>query len=120
MVVDPDGAGFLAQALPDSDSHSTDAERPAVSLIALCGDDRDVAAFKMCDKLSVKLDADLLVVVGRPDMPGDAEFSLSSVVRVAEAARPGRVRISRLPPLPDHPLAALAAEMFDCPEGASV
>ncbi len=34
------------RALPGSDSHSEDEERPAVCLVALCGDERDVAAFE--------------------------------------------------------------------------
>jgi len=112
VVMDPDAAGFLARALPDSEPHFMDAGRPAVCLVALCGDDRDVAAFETCDKLSVKLDADLMVVMGRPDEPDDMDLPLSATVQAVEAARPGRVRISRFPKLPDRPLAALAAEMF--------
>jgi len=112
VVADSDAAGFLARALPDSEPHSMDAERPAVCLVVLCGNDRDVAAFETCDKLSVKLDADLMVVMGRPDEPDDMDFPLSATVQAVKAVRPGRVRISRFPPLPDRSLAALAAKMF--------
>jgi len=112
VVVDPDAAAFLVRALPDSDPHSEDEGRPAVCLVALCGDERDVTTFETCDELSVKLDANLMVVVGRPDMPDDADVPLSAAVRAVEAARPGRIRVCNFPPPPDLPLAALAAEMF--------
>jgi len=82
----------------------------------LCGDERDVAAFKTCDELSVKLNANLMVVMARPDMLDDADVPLSAAVRAVEAARPGRTRVCNFPPPPDLPLAALAAEMFSCLE----
>jgi len=116
VVVDPDAAAFLVRALPDGNSHSENEERPAVCLVALCGDERDVAALKTCDELSVKLDANLMVLVARPDTPDAADVPLCAAVRAVEAARPGHTRICNFPPPPDLPLAALAAEMFSCLE----
>jgi len=60
VVADSDAAGFLARALPDSEPHSMDAERPAVCLVVLCGNDRDVARAVQCYETASMLSSFLM------------------------------------------------------------